>query len=196
MLLAAHDLIGTPVMSLQTGVELATVVNLIIDPSTLSILAYELEGSHLDITPAFLKIEDIRELSDVGFIIDSSDELLTLDDIVNNADDYKNPVQLENMKVVDTVGARLGKVEIAIMNTETFRIDQLQVRQPFFKSFTDTSLLIHRSQIVDIHDSTVVVRAATLTHADSKQSRSRQRPLNPFSGAAPPQPESAKTDRR
>ena len=48
MLFPSERFINTPVMSLQTGSELARTARPIINPHTLSVVAYELEGLTLD----------------------------------------------------------------------------------------------------------------------------------------------------
>lgn len=194
MLISLAELTSIPVMSLQTGVEVAYTVEPIVDPSTLDILAYELDGESLDTTPAFLRVQDIRELSDLGFIIDSSDSLSDLDDFVTHADLYKNPVQIEGMRVLDDRSTLLGKVEAAIMDTQTFRIEQLQVKPPLFKRFMETNLLISRAQIKEITDDTIIVRSATLK--DKVEAKTTRRAMNPFRNTTPPQPESIKPNRR
>lgn len=194
MLLPTQELLGMPVMSLQTGTEIAETVGYIIDPDTLNILAYEINGKNLDEHPAFLKIEDIRELSDIGFIVDSSDEVMSLDDIVTHKDLYESPAQLESRRVIDEQHTKLGKVESLVMDTQSFRIEQIQVRRPFFKSLSDTSLIVHRRQIVDITPDAIVVRTPTVR--ESAHAPLEKQPLiNPFRGAHPPQPESVKSDR-
>lgn len=195
MLLATSELFDMPVMSLQTGAEIAHTSSAIIDLATLHILAYELSGAQLDTHPSFLRIEDIRELSDIGFIVDSSDEIITLDDIVVAKRIYTKHAKLEGMHVVDDHGSKLGKVLQSIMSTQTFRIEQLQVSRPFFQSFTETELLIHRDQIVDVNDDTIIVRAAS-SDVNHHAKLEKQPFINPFRGATSPQPESAKTDRR
>lgn len=194
MLLSLSELVTVPVMSLQTGVEVAYTTVPIINPTTLDILAYELEGDSLDTHPAFLRVQDIRELSDIGFIIDSSDELIYLDDIVTHADFYADPLQIVGMRVVEDTGTQLGKVEAAIMDTATFRIEQLQVKQPLFKRFIETNLLVNRAQIKDVTEDSIIVRSATTK--DTKATTSRPHPINPFRSATPPQPESVKSTRR
>ncbi|QHN43155.1 hypothetical protein GII36_04880 [Candidatus Mycosynbacter amalyticus] len=194
MLLPAQELLNMPVMSLQTGTEIAETVGCVIDPDTLNILAYEINGKSLDEHPAFLKIEDIRELSDIGFIVDSSDEVISLDDIVTHKQLYEAPVQLESMHVIDEQHTKLGKVEQLVMDTQSFRVEQLQVRRPFFKSLSDTSLVIHRQQIIAITPDAIIVRTPTVR--ESNQSPLEKQPLiNPFRGTRPPQPESVKSDR-
>ena len=195
MLLATHELLSMPVMSLQTGAEIGSTDRTVIDPSSFQILAYELSGQKLDTHPAFLRVEDIRELSDFGFIVDSSDEILTLDDIVTAKEIYKKPFRIEGMKVVDDTGTKLGKVEQSIMDTDTFRVEQLQIRQSFFKSLADTNLIIHRNQIIDVQEDKIIVRSPTVS-ADSPDKPRRQPLVNPFRSATPPQPESAKATRQ
>lgn len=196
MLLATNELLELPVMSLQTGNEIGITVVTILDRGTLQILAYELAGKQLDMLPAYLKIEDIRELSDIGFIVDSSEEIITLDDIVVAKDAYTHPLRLEHMRVVDELGTKLGKVERAIMNTDSFRVEQLHVQRPFFKSLSDTNLIIHRQQIVDIDDKTITVKSGTVKTKERPKPLEKQPFVNPFRGPSHPQPESAKSTRR
>ena len=82
MLIAAERFIGTPVMSLQTGSELARTAREVIDPFTLTVVAYELEGRLLDQSPTLLRIADIREIGGLGMIIDSVDELIAPSDVI------------------------------------------------------------------------------------------------------------------
>lgn len=194
MLLSTKELINIPVMSLQTGTEIATTVNPIIDVSTLHILAYELEGSQLTETPAFLRVEDIRELSDIGFIVDSSDTLTVLDDIVIDLDSYTHPLHLEGIKVVDDNGVKLGKLETAIMNTSTFAIEQIHIKQPLFKNFSDTNLLINRSQIIDVTHAQIVVRSPSIKAHTGPRPSVKQSLLDAIRRPVNPRPESAKSD--
>lgn len=178
-------------MSLQTGEEIARTAQLVLSPTTLEIIGFELTGRHLVTQPSFLRIEDIRELSNIGFIVDSSDDISTLDDIITMRDIYELNFQLVNMKVIDTQEKKIGKVYDATFSTETFRIEQLCVARPFFKSFGDTELLIHRRQIKEITSDTIIVSAPTATvhtahHANKPNLHVQFQDGNPL-----PQPETA-----
>ena len=83
MLIPAERFLDTPVMSLQTGSELARTSREVIDPFNLTIIAYELEGRMLDQSPTLLRVADIREIGALGMIIDSVDELITPSDVIN-----------------------------------------------------------------------------------------------------------------
>lgn len=178
-------------MSLQTGEEIARTAQLVLSPTTLEIIGFELTGRHLVTQPSFLRIEDIRELSNIGFIVDSSDDISTLDDIITMRDIYELNFQLVDMKVIDTQEKKIGKVYDATFSTETFRIEQLCVARPFFKSFGDTELLIHRRQIKEITSDTIIVSAPTATahtthHANKPNLHVQFQDGNPL-----PQPETA-----
>lgn len=196
MLLSTKELLDIPVMSLQTGTEIAATSDPIIDRGTLHILAYELYGPQLNDTPSFLRVEDIRELSDIGFIVDSSDTLTVLDDIVIDLKDYTDPLHLEGMKVLDTHGVTLGKVEAIIMSTATFSVEQLQIKQPLLRRLSETNLLIKRSQIIDITDDHILVQAADIKAEHETKLTNRQSLLQAIRRPAAPRPESAKSDTR
>jgi uncharacterized protein YrrD len=72
MLISADRFLDIPVMSLQTGSELARTSREIINPKNLSIIAYELEGRLLDQHPSLLRVDDVREIGPLGMIIDST----------------------------------------------------------------------------------------------------------------------------
>lgn len=159
MLIISEKLLNTPVLGLQTGSELARTKEAVIDPSNLEVLAYELTGPLLDSHPSFLRISDIREISDIGLIVDSSDEFVAVDDVIKLRDVYRLSFTLMGMSVVDEKHRKLGKVHDYTINTASFLVQQLSVKRPFFKSLNDTELLIHRSQITEINNDAIIVHS-------------------------------------
>lgn len=157
MLIAGSRLIDAPVMGLQTGGELARTSKAIIDPRRLEIIAYELAGPLLDIHPSLLRIVDVREFSEIGLIVDSSDEFVAPHDIIKLNETYELNFNLIGMSVVDKKRRKLGKVDGYTIETGGFLIQQLSVKRPLLKSFNDTQLLIHRTQISEINDSSIVI---------------------------------------
>lgn len=159
MLITGDRLLDAPVLGLQTGSELARTKKAVINPSNLQILAYELHGPLLSSEPSLLRIADVREISDIGLIVDSSDEFVSPDDIIKLGEIYKLHFELLSMLVVDVKGSKLGKVNGYTLNTTDFLVHQLSVRRPLFKSLSDTELLIHRSQITEINNSAIIVQS-------------------------------------
>jgi len=149
-------------MSLQTGSELARTSRAIIDPKNLEIVAYELTGQLLETKPSLLRIVDVREFSDVGIIVDSSDEFVTPADIIKLQDIYELYFSLEKKHVIDEKKHKIGHVTGYTLNTVDFMVQQMNVKRPLLKSFSDTELIIHRNQIIEINDSAVII------HSDSE----------------------------
>lgn len=146
-------------MGLQTGNEIARTDQSIVDPASLTVVAYKVESPLLKGATWLLRIADIRELSDLGFIIDSADEFVHPDDIIKLSEIYKLGFHPIGMNVTDEKRHKLGKVIDFTIETGNFVIQQLTVRRPLLKSFTDTELLVHRSQIIEINDDAIVVHS-------------------------------------
>ena len=159
MLITAEKFTNMPVMSLQTGSELARTSRAIINPYNLKIIAYELSGPLLDQSPSLLRIEDIRETGPMGLIIDSVDELLGLDDVIKIKEIYELNFNLEGLKVVDERKRNVGRVIGYTLEAGNFIIQQLRVKRPLMQSFSDVELLVHRTQILHISTDKIVVKS-------------------------------------
>lgn len=159
MILIGSALNDTPVLGLQTGAELARTKRAIINPANLAVVAYELSGPLLAEHPSLLRIADVRELSDMGFIVDSSDEFITSDDVIKIDEVYALDFRLIGMHVTDEKRSKLGKVIDITIDTSGFIVQQLIVKRPLFHSLNDTELTIHRSQIIEINDEAIVVHS-------------------------------------
>lgn len=192
MLVLGSRLHETPVMSLQTGTRLATTGTPLINPANLKIVAFELEGPLLTERPSFLRVADIRELSGVGMIIDSSDELLALDDVIKIKELHELEFKLVGMPVIDEHKKKLGKVEDYTLETGSFVIEQLNIKHGILRGLADTGLLIHRSQIIEINDNAIIVKstAKKLSVAPVMQAV-RHEYVNPFRSPQPEQIDSS-----
>lgn len=190
MLFTGSQLLNTPVMSLQTGRELARLEKAIVNPHNLTIIAYHVEGQHLDANPMFLRIADIREIGSLGIIIDSNDEFIEPDDIITDKAIYDLEFVLEGKHVVDENSTKIGKVTDYVVDIDSFVIQQLNVKRPLLKSFSDDELLVHRAQIIEVNDTTIIIRSGKVEEpAAVKASRHY---VNPFRQTSP-QPEAAKS---
>lgn len=185
MLILGSRLLGTPVMSLQTGGKLATTTKPIIDPANLHIVAYEIEGPLLTQTPSLLRTADIREYGRLGMIIDSSDELVGVDDVLKIEALYKSRFPLIGMTVIDEQNHKLGKIDDYTVDTLQYTIQQLNVSKGFLRSLTDTGHLIHRSQIVEINDKTIIVKSGAKKSVEPVMEAMRGEFVNPFRQPSP-----------
>ncbi len=187
MLLLGSHMINTPIMGLQTGSQLAKTATPLIDPANLKIIAYRVEGPLLTVNPSLIRIADVRELSNIGMIIDSSDEFIGVDDVIKIHDLIELGFELVGMNVIDEQKHKLGKIEDYSLDSESFIIQQLRVRRGLIKSLTDTELLIHRSQIIEINNDNIVVKT-TAKKVEPTVEVERRAYINPFRNSVP-QPE-------
>ena len=184
MLILGSRLINTAIMSLQTGTKLAVTKNPIINPGNLKIVAYEVEGPLLSERPSILLISDVRELSNIGMIIDSNDEFVGANDVITVRKIRDLNFELLGLNVIDESKHRLGKVNDYSIDTNSFIIQQLSVKRGVIKSFTDTELLIHRTQIVEINNQAIIVKS-TAKKVETEIKEAQLSYINPFRSTNP-----------
>jgi uncharacterized protein YrrD len=160
MLMVGSTLVNYPVLSLHVGGLVSHTVEPIIDPESLSVIAYELDTREIDDPEAgsILMIEDVRELSDDGLIIDSTDRLVEREDVIKLDKIMDLEFKLIGLKVVTKDGKKLGKVIDYTLDTGSFSIFQLIVQRPFLDAIVDPELTINRSQIVEIDDEKITIK--------------------------------------
>lgn len=180
MLILGSRLIHTPIMSLQTGGRLAHTSHPLIDPSNLRIIAYEIEGPLLSERPAFLRTDDIREYGRLGMIVNGNDEFIGLDDVIKIKEVHDLKFPLIGLQVIDEHKHKLGKIDDYTLDTTDFVIQQLNVRRGLLRGITDTGLLINRSQIIEINNTTVIVKAPSIKSVEPVMQALRSDYVNPF----------------
>ena len=184
MLLLSPRLSGVPLMSIQTGTRLAVTTEPIIDPRKLYIVAFYCDGRTLDITPAVIHTSDIREVSDIGFIIDSSDSIMAPGELVRLREIIDFHFQLLGIAVIDSHGHKLGSVNDYTVDTTSFMVQKLHVKPPLLRSFSSSELIVDRSQIVEVNSKHIVVRAPTVEQRETQSAQQLQPFSNPFRKAA------------
>lgn len=192
MLMLNKRLENTPIMSLQNGAKLGLAQHPIIDPRKLQIIAYYASGPRIH-HASILHTADIREVGPLGFIVDSADSIMELDESLvrlNEVIDFN--FSLIGKVVVDENKRRLGRVIEYTAESDDFFIQKIHVHQSVLKNIASSNLIIHRSQIVEINDRFIIVKAGSL------QDRGiLDRAVNPFRRSQQQSlaPEVSKSDR-
>lgn len=159
MVIEGSSLLNYSILSLHTANEIGRVKTLIIDPNYLKIVAFEIDGNGVIGDNKYLEVQSVREISKMGMIIDSIDELISHDDVVKLGEIIDLGFVMFGMKVVSRKKHLLGRVEDFIVTTDTFQIMQMIVKRPTLKSFIDPELVIGRSEIYEINDSQIIVKS-------------------------------------
>lgn len=158
MLVSANRLIGTSILSMQSASSVGNIAAPIVDPSSFKILAFYLSGPLINNSNNILDVKSIREYSRLGCVIDSINELVEKSDVVKISEIIDlnfNPIGL---KVETKKGSKLGRVVDFTVTSEDFIIQQIIVKRPLVKSFTDPELTIPRREIVEVTDYKIIVK--------------------------------------
>lgn len=84
MLINGSRLINCPILSLHVSGKIAQVVEPVVDPNDLKIIAFKVEGPLVGREAGnVLPVHSIREFSRLGMIIDSIDELVEEEEVIN-----------------------------------------------------------------------------------------------------------------
>lgn len=156
------NMIGKSVLSLQTGQPLARIDAPIINPNNLKIVAFYVSGPMVDFAPAILFTEDIREYSELGMIVDSSDNIMSPEGMVRLNQVVQMNFTLDGINVVDENKRKLGKVENYTIDSDNFQVQQLHIRPTLIKSLSVANLVVARGQIIEINNEKITVAAPTV----------------------------------
>ena len=162
MLIEGSKLLNYPILSLHTASKIAEVKALIIDPNFLKVVAFEINVASSK-QRLFLETASVREFSKMGMIIDSDEEFVEQGDVIKLKEMIELGFTLENMKVLSKKKTMLGRVEDFIVTTDDFRVMQLIIKRPIYKSLIDPELVIGRSEIHEINDTEIIVKSEEST---------------------------------
>ncbi|MDR0398054.1 MAG: PRC-barrel domain-containing protein [Candidatus Nomurabacteria bacterium] len=159
MLLLGSKLVGTNVLSLQTGRPIGVTAQPIINPANLKIIAYYVESPLVkQKSENILRVDEVREFSSMGMIIDSIDDLVAEEDVIKIKQLLQLNFSLIGHKVVTKKGKKIGKVTDYSLDSGSFAIQQLIVSKPLISSFNIPEVTVHRSQIVEINNEKIIIK--------------------------------------
>lgn len=190
MLVPIRRFSDTPILSLQTGAQIAVLGDPIIDPRQLKITAFRVTGNKLDHAESVLHPEDIREISNVGIIVDSSDKLMSLEGLVRLQEIIDFGFILHGIRVVDDAGHKLGTVKDYAIDPESYFVQQIYVQPSLIRSLRVTTLTINRKQIISIDNRRIVVKSPSVKADEPLAQKVTESFRNPFRAPSPQQPES------
>jgi len=151
-----HQLVNLPVLSLQTGGQIAITTGLLINPESLTLSAFTCLG--LGRAHCLLLPQDIKQAGAQGLIVDSDEALAEPTDIVRLQPLLEKPFRLEGLPVVTQLGRKVGKVETYTISPDDYEIQKLYIHRPIMQSFVGGSLIVDRGQIADVTNTQIVVK--------------------------------------
>lgn len=180
MFILASQLENLPILSLRHGQPVAVSGHLIVDPDKLAVVAmYCQAGAGLAgwrKSTAVIMVRDIREVAREGIVIDSLEDIEEVGEIVRLKDIIDKRFKPKASLVISESGHQLGKVEDYTVHVRSFLIQKLYVKQSLIKNILLNSLVIDRSQVVEVTARHIVVRDAS---AKDRHAALSPRPVQP-----------------
>ena len=163
MLRLSASLRNQPVLSLRSGGSIATAIEPIINPHNLKIVGWWCKaagGQELA-----LLTDNVREILTTGLAVNDEADLSDQQDLVRHKDILEIRFQLMD-KLVRTKRQKLGKVSDFSYN-DGFFVQKLYVARSLVKVFAkEDTLLIDRSQILEVTDNYILVNDSDVKVTD------------------------------
>lgn len=172
MYVLASQLKNLPIISLQTGETVTQVQALIIEMEKLEIVAVACTQMK-EYSDPILMVRDIRQIASDCLIIDSEDDIGSGSDVVRLKDPIREAYSPIGSNVVSHMQRPIGKVEDFTINSESLKLQKLYIRQPIWRSWLGSSLIIAREQILDVKPKVIIVKEAII---DAKLTIQKQIP--------------------
>jgi sporulation protein YlmC with PRC-barrel domain len=160
MLCLGQSLPSKQVLSLRTGSPIAQIIDAVINPNNLKIEGWVVMD-RFSKNQAVVLGQEIRDILPEGLVVNdhvalsSSHELIRLKPILDLQ------FVLIGKPVISDHKRRMGKVTDYSFDKDSLVIQKLYVEQPVLKSLSGGTLMVDRSQIIEITNRKVVVREAT-----------------------------------
>jgi hypothetical protein len=168
MLQLSRSLLSIPVLSMRLGGPIATAVEPIINPHNLKILGWwcSVPKSKVQL---ILLVDDIREVLPEGLAVDDEAVLSEPNELIRHQEVLGTHFHLLD-KEVRTKRGKLGKVSDYAYDSGGFVINKLYVSRPLTKLLAqEDTLIVDRSQIIEITDKFILVRDAEVMVTDEEE---------------------------
>lgn len=156
-----QSLAGKQVMSLRSGAAIGQIIDVIIDPNSLKIEGWETTNVYTKKTAIVLGSE-IRDILPQGIVVNDHAALSEHEDLVRLKPIIDLQFELINKPVITDHKKRLGKVSDYAFDKDSLFIKKIYVNQPLIKSLSGGSLVIDRTQVVEVTNRKIVVREPTV----------------------------------
>jgi hypothetical protein len=162
----SNTLINQPVFSLRLGEPIAMTTDPIINPHNLKIMGWWCRPTDND-EQLVLLTEDVREETARGLAVNDIDALVAMEDLVRYREILEIRFQLLE-KPVRTKRQKIGKVTDFAYNEGMF-VQKLYVERSLIKVWTsDDSLVIDRTQILEVTDKFILVKDTEIMVEDEE----------------------------
>lgn len=160
------------ILSLQTGTKLGVLLEPIINPNNLRIVAFHCKPQG-EKKQRVVFIDDFREIGRNEVIVDSYDSLMPTDDLVRLQELLSINYQPIGKKVSVEKGQTIGRVADYTLDDQSFFVMKIYVRPTLAKSFLSNNMIVDRQQIIEVNNKEIIVKS-TATKAPAGPRRNTE----------------------
>ena len=163
MLILNSQLLPRSVISVHAGAPIAYAKHAVINPHNLTIAGFFVDYVKLAGQHPVLVSQDIRQITPKAFVINHEEDITPAEDLIRFSKIAERNFELVGKDVRTESKKRVGKVDEYVIQVDGMVIYNLHVNRPVWKSLTSGASVINRSQVVEVTDSTVIVKDTVLT---------------------------------
>ncbi len=164
MLVQSKQLNGARIVSLHTGHAIGSLGAPIINPHKLLVDGFYVNLPRGKNQPMVMLTQDIRQFDQGSRVfINSGDEIVPATELLRLKEIMSLNFSLADKPVRSASKNKLGKVTEYVVETTGWTVQKLHVKQPLFKSLSTGTLIIDRSQIIEVNDRQITVSDAAVT---------------------------------
>ncbi len=167
MLSLGKPLENKPILSLRTGATVGLALAPLINPNNLKIEGWHAEDRY-DKRRGVVLSQDIRDILPQGFVVNDHDAVSDISELIRLKDILELNFELTGKPVLTESKKRLGKVSDYAFEREGFFVQKLYVEPGVLKSFSGSSVIVDRGQIIEITRDKIVVKDAVVTENASQ----------------------------
>jgi sporulation protein YlmC with PRC-barrel domain len=156
MLQLSKALINRPVLSLQTGLPIATTIAPLLNPNNLKIEGLYCQD-RFEKKQLILLYQDIRDVLTQGIVVNNHEALSNPSELIRLKDTIGLHFELIGKPVVTVSKDKVGKVNDYATEIETMYIQKIYIGQNILRNLTGGSLSIDRTQIYEITAKQVII---------------------------------------
>lgn len=185
MLITNRELLNKPVLSIHTGQIIGEIVDTVINPDNLQLLAFYVNGPEMPYAENILILNDIREINRGNFVIDSIDNIVSPSDLIRLRPLFERDFRLLGSTVIDEENHLIGKITGYTIDPQFCFIQQLYIKPTGFHFFSVEERLINRNQILDVREDNKIVVRIPREKSEQKEIKEASLFINPFSETIP-----------
>jgi sporulation protein YlmC with PRC-barrel domain len=157
MLQVSQSITNKPVLSVRTGSAIAMAAEPIINPNNLKVEGWYC-NDYSSKQRLILQTQDVRDILPEGIVVDDLDALSDPEDLVRMQQLLHLNFTLMGKPVFSVNKKSLGKVTDFALELGAFYIQKLYVEPSLLKSIGSSSLVVDRTQIVEITNRKIVIQ--------------------------------------